>query len=109
MLDTILTENGVQSGGFSFGWRWTISVPFVNLKNLLSAFCIFSTEGRSSCQGRKFLVHFFSSFEKDVSLLQLVQVLLDREEDAMNVCWLDCADELRAGVELDAVFSPLFV
>ena len=47
--------------------------------------------------------------EQEVSLFQVIQVLLDREEDAKNVCRLDhlpsYADGLCACVQMDDVFS----
>ena len=68
-----------------------------------------SSRDRSLGRGRKF---FFSSclFARARGVfLQFIQVLLDREEDANNVCRLDQLenrdDGLRADVEVDAVFS----
>ena len=52
---------------------------FGNLVNLLFALSIFCTERRVSNHDRSF---------GEVSLLQLIQALLDREEDAQVVCRL---------------------
>ena len=80
--------------------RWMMS-----FKPLLSV----NVENSMSERGRKFLFLFFLLFEQEVSLLQVIQVLLYREEDAENVCRLNqlanLAEELRARVEVNAVMS----
>ena len=59
---------------------------------------VLSVDGENLC---------ISLFEQEVCPLQVIQVLLDREEDANNVCRLNqlanCADGLRARVEMDAI------
>ena len=65
---------------------------------------VLSVEGGSS---------FFSFSEQELSPLQVIQILLDREEDAKHVCRLDQpanrADGLCARVLMDDVFSLFFV
>ena len=62
-------------------------------------------------EGGSFL--FFSTFEQKVSLLQVIQIISDREQDATNVCRLqqlgNCAEGLCARVEMNAMFTSFFV
>ena len=72
-----------------------------------------STRG-SFGRGKKFLVSLFLClFEQEVSLLQVIQVLLDRAVDAKNLRRLDqlakCAAGLCDRVEMCAVCLPLCV
>ena len=105
MLNAILTVHAVS-----------LQRPFSRLRvdalcslsgNLVSALNIFFFEHGDTHSGRS-----FGLFEQDVSLLQGIQELTDREDDAHKVCRLQQiagrADGLRARLEVDAVSSPIF-